>query len=793
MKGRTSNLSLVGFRGATRPFELAIDPTKPLVVIFGENGTGKSTLVDAIDFVTNGGMGALADRQATPAKDYLPALGAAPGTLAVELTIGSDKWRASLSGAKPLLAAAAKPRPLAHILRRAQIFDLLAAKPAARYDMLSRFIAVPGVELSEEALRTAMKDTKREFEDRTAETAGAKRQLQEAWEGQGQPGAGPMEWARDLAGHDAGALVKDASAATALIEGAARTAVEVGRVTDAATALARASAEVGQASKRLESAERESSSAEAALMELLEAAETYVDAHPELAACPVCEQPVQREALVAGLARRRTAGLAVDEARAALRSASQLKAAAKVTLGNAQASLWKVGANLLTAAKSSHLKAIKSLGAEGGQYSTLAAQPSADHLETAACEGMALLKALDPLIPTLSVVRDQATADAARLKLVKGLVKAVDENSLAAKEAEQLLARITKAVAIVEARRKAFVDGVLAGISSRVCDLYSKIHPGEEIGDIKLAMDPSAKKRASLELTGRFNEVCDVPPEGYYSESHLDTLGICVFLALAERSRAEDRPNLLVLDDVLTSVDGPHLDRFVALVHDEAELFSQAILTTHYRHWFETYRRGQGPAGQACLIELSNWSIGSGIRADRSALPTEELAAALAKTPLDRLGVASRAGVILETLLTHLTLCFRLRLSANKRREHTLGELASAVPKKLRAVLSAEHDSGQEAPVTVGLAAILDPVESLVPFRNWVGAHSNVLGDEVPNSQVEALGQAAVSLAGAITCRTCGEMVGKRAGTHWRCRCGRARLTPLAAEGDDPPSEDVIP
>ncbi|HEX3987903.1 MAG TPA: ATP-binding protein [Verrucomicrobiae bacterium] len=51
MKAKVSKLSLFGFRGATQPVEIHFDISKPVTLVFGENGTGKSTIADALDFV----------------------------------------------------------------------------------------------------------------------------------------------------------------------------------------------------------------------------------------------------------------------------------------------------------------------------------------------------------------------------------------------------------------------------------------------------------------------------------------------------------------------------------------------------------------------------------------------------------------------------------------------------------------------------------------------------------------------------------------------------------------------
>jgi len=50
MKMPLQQLTIGGFRGATQLVEIKFED-KPVVMIFGENGTGKTTIVDAIDFV----------------------------------------------------------------------------------------------------------------------------------------------------------------------------------------------------------------------------------------------------------------------------------------------------------------------------------------------------------------------------------------------------------------------------------------------------------------------------------------------------------------------------------------------------------------------------------------------------------------------------------------------------------------------------------------------------------------------------------------------------------------------
>ncbi len=66
---KISKLVLTKFRGATTETVLGFDDEKPIVLIFGENGRGKSTIIDAIDFVCNKSAGSIKARSSTDPKN----------------------------------------------------------------------------------------------------------------------------------------------------------------------------------------------------------------------------------------------------------------------------------------------------------------------------------------------------------------------------------------------------------------------------------------------------------------------------------------------------------------------------------------------------------------------------------------------------------------------------------------------------------------------------------------------------------------------------------------------------
>src|SRR2546423_6562125 len=113
-------IALRYFRGATTSTDLVIDGEKRVVLIFGENGTGKSTIVDAIDLVCNQSAGSLAERSSTQPKQHLAAIGHSPKEMAVAITCGGRTWTGTHSGTRIVVTGPGDP-PAAQILRRPQL------------------------------------------------------------------------------------------------------------------------------------------------------------------------------------------------------------------------------------------------------------------------------------------------------------------------------------------------------------------------------------------------------------------------------------------------------------------------------------------------------------------------------------------------------------------------------------------------------------------------------------------------------------------------------------------------
>ncbi|MBP9040961.1 MAG: AAA family ATPase [Anaerolineaceae bacterium] len=144
-------------------------------------------------------------------------------------------------------------------------------------------------------------------------------------------------------------------------------------------------------------------------------------------------------------------------------------------------------------------------------------------------------------------------------------------------------------------------------IQDRFIDLYRMLHEEDE-KDFVAAIEPDgAALNFEVDFYGRGKH----PPHALHSEGHQDSMGLCLYLALAERLTGGIL-DLLILDDVVMSVDSDHRRKLCRLL---AKSFShrQFLITTHDRTWSNQLRT-EGVVRSQEVIEFYNWNLDTGPR-----------------------------------------------------------------------------------------------------------------------------------------------------------------------------------
>jgi hypothetical protein len=372
--------------------------------------------------------------------------------------------------------------------------------------------------------------------------------------------------------------------------------------------------------------------------------------------------------------------------------------------------------------------------------------------------------------------RDEAQKSINQFNSINQFYRRIIESGEELREAEALREGLERALEIVQRERIAFIQRVLAEVRDETNRLYALIHPDEPLGLDQLLLDENRK--GSLLQICNFEGVSDVAPQAYFSESHLDTLGFCLWLAIAKLSSGGDA--VVVLDDVFTSVDSVHFTRILDLLMDECENFNQVIITTHSRQWRDRYAAQQIPHDKTAFVELQNWTRGGGIRASRTRVNVEALLEHLEASPFDRQIVASKAGVLAESLFDWLTQVYECHLPRRRGGNYTLGDLCNGLKRLSKQLVIRRPAAGDDAAVEeVSLLSFFNAITELTWIRDQVGAHFSLRGADVSDADVKMFARSVARLATTLACPRCGGLAQKPQGTHFACGCAKTQMTPL--------------
>ncbi|NGZ08215.1 MAG: hypothetical protein CV088_02375 [Nitrospira sp. LK70] len=778
---KITKVSMAGFRGATVPVEITFDTTKAVTLIFGENGTGKSTIADAFDFLCNGTYGSLENYHfGESPKKYVPSFKLTASGVKITLSTDSSSWVAVFGKDGPEVTPDSG-YPDARILRRKAILKLIDARPKDRFEELKTFIAIPNIEKSEEGLREAFKSAQKSFDESTRAYSQAKDGLENLWMKEGKPGSDAIAWAEKESSCDITKLQAQVKEIEKL-ESAFKLGESVFPSLDSArTAHKGAEQSLRDEEDKLKKAESEQAQQNAELLKLLDEARAYIEGRPTISQCPVCEQLITSADLVRRLKDRIKE---MQEIRVLMEKVSTAKTTlhAKASLlDQTQKEACEKLKTLGSSIKSSTLGEITTLSVKWEDFSGLLS--GAGHSESTEGQARQLWKVIFPCRTLLQSRKDADQKSVNQHNAIKSYFETMKQKQAQAASLEALLKKLKAILNIVSTERKDYVEEILKNISGEVERLYAMLHPGEDIGKVSFYLKPNTI--GSLEFDAQFYDGSDLPPQAYYSESHLDTLGICVFLALAKFFKTDK--TIVILDDVLTSIDSPHLTRFMKILHEEASHYSQFFVTTHYRPWRDIYRWARGPTANTQLIELGPWTLERGLHVGEFKTAISELRDILRKGPSDRQVAASKAGIILESLLDFLTVKYRCRVPRNTRNEYTLGELAQGIDSKLgKELRSRKPPTNGAAKADLALEPLIETTTGSSWVRNSVGCHFATLGSEVSDADVRSFCTQVLSLADNLICQNCQRLPTRRpSGSHWQCSCGDLELYPLIYPGAD--------
>lgn len=211
------------------------------------------------------------------------------------------------------------------------------------------------------------------------------------------------------------------------------------------------------------------------------------------------------------------------------------------------------------------------------------------------------------------------------------------------------------------------LDDIYDTVAKDFTELYKAINDDERefVGELKA--EPS-RLSFNVEFYGRGT----FPPGAYHSEGHQDGMGLCLYLALMQHTLG-DKFTFAVLDDVLMSVDTGHRREVCRLLKSRFPN-TQFILTTHDRVWLQHMKTEK-------LIERSQifggWSVEFGPRIWDDQDIWVEIEQQLSKNDVPRAAWLLRR--YLEYITTVLANNLRAKVEFRSDAQYDLGDLLPPV------------------------------------------------------------------------------------------------------------------
>ncbi|MBA7700644.1 hypothetical protein ES703_109366 [subsurface metagenome] len=268
------------------------------------------------------------------------------------------------------------------------------------------------------------------------------------------------------------------------------------------------------------------------------------------------------------------------------------------------------------------------------------------------------------------------------------------------------------------------------------------LHPDEPHSNIELIV--VLGRRASTELRiesfGRRED-----PRALKSEGHLDSLGLCIFLAFVKKFN--EGCSLIVLDDVVTTIDAGHRENICKLLFEEFG-DKQLIITTHDGVWYEqlcAYQRVYGIDGIFKNLIITGWNVDRGPTMQPYKPRWEKIQEKI--TAGDKTGAGGDGREYLEWVLKRICKITNAPVPVNNWDSGMVGDLLPHAKKRIESLIREEE-------FTARILEAFQSLESTIIMGNLL-SHDNILAEEVSIEEVDRFCHSVHNVHTLFLCPSC--------------------------------------
>jgi recombinational DNA repair ATPase RecF len=402
-------------------------------------------------------------------------------------------------------------------------------------------------------------------------------------------------------------------------------------------------------------------------------------------------------------------------------------------------------------------------------------------LPTVATVPPGVIECINELERAVLALPEPTKQDAARewLTVAQERLEVWRETMRKQKTAKEQAERTRKVFDIYVTTSDTVLKGIYSDVETDFTALYAFVNRNDE-DKFKAKLIPSMGKLGfDVDFYGRGF----FPPGAYHSEGHQDGMGLCLYLALMRHLQG-DMFTFAVLDDVLMSVDAGHRREVCTLLKREFPN-TQFIMTTHDPIWLR-HMKTEGLTGARAAVQFRSWNVDDGpTRWDERDVWTE------IADYLKSNDVRAAAGLLRHYLeYSSGELCHRLRAPVEFRgdAQYQLGELLPAAIKHLRNLYRRAKESAnswnqkekveQLTELDTAFGVLSDAshaeqwqVNAAVHFNSW---------DNLGKKDFEPVVKSFRNLLDGFTCSNCHEYLrvspDRETPEEIRCECGETNF-----------------
>lgn len=717
---KIKRLTANNFRGVIQE---SLDLDGNSVVILGENGTGKSSFIDALEFHFTGKVSHLEGAQGVSTTRHAPHILVGEGETSVTIEFAKNNLitTRTLDGGieipDELKSLHAQGSSATFILRRKNLLDFILAQPAPRYEQLAAIIGVDELDKTERSLMQtrdeienevgnlwgAVETEKAKLLDLVGETDFSDKNIltelnKKLQELQQQPlesfsSANERKLQIVTGGHSPTDLARSVQLQSLITQ-----CEELSRginLFDTNIILWDLVSQLHSDINRVR---------DLLFGEVIKSSSRLISHYNDIENCPVCLQPINRQELLKALEKRVANLQPIVELSEKIKKQISAFRNAVQNWGSVFNSVMKLSKEIDIQWDFTPLydyqKLLESISAK---ISVEPADLQLDSFEKIRSlpEISTAMKSMKDFISATQKEKakfDPTEEDKKALQAIELITRTLDSRQAFSTLNPILNTKrstheeISLIYNVFVNTKRTEVQRIYGELQANIREFFGILHPDEGYKEVRLEVNEG--RRASTEIKMDFHNRAQEDPRAFNSEGHLDSLGLCVFLAFVKKFNA-DFP-IIALDDVVSSIDSGHRQRVCDLLFGKFPE-AQWFITTHDYVWHEelrAYQIAHGLSAQFKNLQILGWTLEDGpklnIYKSRWVLIGEKIAGG------DKDGAAASIRKELEAFLLECAISLQARVPIKRDGRYTVGDLhdplASQFNKKIPAIFKEKEE-----------------------------------------------------------------------------------------------------